>query len=216
MDPHDPYDPPEPFRDRFAPGVDPEMGFVRYSREVGRSISSGRFVRDTLPKMSAEDIAKIVALYDGEIAYLDDQIGRLVSTLKARGIYDRTLLIVTADHGELFGEHGLANHMKALSEEEIHVPLIMRYPAALPRGKRVNTPVELSDILPTVLELAGVAPGTPLDGKSLMPLVGEGTAAQDDGWGETFSFLIRRPDRNYPFTSPGHLVGMRTPVFKYV
>ena len=68
----------------------------------------------------------------------------------------------------------------------------------------------------TVLELAGVAPGTPLDGKSLMPLVGEGTAAQDDGWGETFSFLIRRPDRSYPHTAPGHLIGLRTAAFKYV
>ncbi|TME71728.1 MAG: sulfatase [Chloroflexi bacterium] len=215
MDPHDPYDPPQPFRDRFAGGVDPVLGFVRYSPRLGRSISSGQFVRDVLPKLSPQDLAKIVALYDAEIAYLDDRIGRLVSVLKARGLYDHTILVVTADHGELFGEHGLANHMKSLSEEEIHVPLIMRYPSAIPPGRRVATPVELSCILPTLLELLGIPPQTALDGRSLLPLVQEAAAGQD-GFGDTFSFLIRRPDRSYPHTAPGHLIGLRTAAFKYV
>jgi len=215
MDPHDPYDPPQPFRDRFAAGVDPTVGFVRYSPGLGRSISSGRFVRDILPKLKPPQLAQLVALYDGEIAYLDDQIGGLIAELKAGGLYDHTIVIVTADHGELFGEHGLANHMKSLSEEEIHVPLILRYPGVIPAGKRVATPVELSGILPTLLTLLGMPPPATLDGRSLLPLLSEADGGSD-GFGDTFSFLIRRPDKNYPFTASGHLIGLRTAAFKYV
>jgi len=215
MDPHDPYDPPQPFRDRFAAGVDPTAGFVRYSPALGRSISSGRFVRDILPKLKPQQLAQLVALYDGEIAYLDDQIGGLIAELKARGLYDRTILIVTADHGELFGEHGLANHMKSLSEEEIHVPLIVRYPGVIPAGKRVATPVELSGILPTLLTLLGMPPPATLDGRSLLPLLQEADGGSA-GFGDAYSFLIRQPDKNYPHTASGHLIGLRTAAYKYV
>jgi arylsulfatase A-like enzyme len=110
------------------------------------------------------------------------------------------------------GEHGLANHFKSLTEEEIHVPLIVRYPRALPT-RRVVTPVQLADILPTLSEVAGLAPGPAMDGRSLLPLVAGGPAAAD---AEAFSFLIRGADKKFPHTAAGHLVAMRSGQRKFV
>ncbi len=213
MDPHDAYDPPEPFRSRFAKGVDPIKGFVRWDPDADEPIDSNTFVRDRLPKMKAKDWQDLIDLYDGEIAYLDAQIGRLFDALRERGLYDDTVIVVTADHGELFGEHGLAYHFKALTEEEIHVPLLMRFPSLLPAGERVATPVELNDILPTVVELTGVKNEAVLDGRSLVPLA-RGRGARPEA--ETFSYLLRPPDKHFPHTLAGHLFGRRTAVDKYV
>jgi arylsulfatase A-like enzyme len=213
MDPHDAYDPPSPFRARFAAGVDPELGFVHYNRRLGGEISSNRFVRDELPKLGADGVARLVSLYDAELAFLDAQIGQLVAGLKARGLYDRTIVVVTADHGELLGEHGLFQHFKSLSDEELHVPLVIHYPPALPAGRRVKSLVELTDVLPTLLEMAGV-PAPPLDGRSLLPLVADREEAVATR--EAYSFLVRPPDPKYDFTLAGNLVGRRSPDTKYV
>jgi arylsulfatase A-like enzyme len=138
-----------------------------------------------------------------------------VGELRRLGLYDRTVVVITADHGELFGEHGLANHFKALSEEETHVPLIVRYPARIPAKTRVVTPVELSDVVPTLVDLLGVAAPGPMDGATLLPLLTPGAPPARTG-GETFTFLIRKPDPLYPHTAPGHLIAIRTDTFKYV
>ncbi len=212
MDPHDCYDPPQPFRDAFAAGVDPTIGFVRWDFRRERHLSSNDFVRDVLPRLSARDWQAVVDLYDAEIAYLDHEMGRLFARLKAQGQYDDTVIVISADHGELFGEHGLANHFKALSEEEIHVPLVLRYPARLPGGTRVSPLVQMSDVLPTVLELLGLTSVPEMDGQSLMPLVARGERSAT----EVFSSLIRRPEADFPHTAPGHLVSVRTPESKYV
>jgi arylsulfatase A-like enzyme len=210
MDAHDAYDPPAPFRAQFAPDANPELGFVRYSRRHGGSISSNRFVRDVVPKLTPEQWKHLVDLYDAEIASADHQIGRLLHTLEARGLADNTIVVVTADHGELFGEHGLANHFKSLSIEETHVPLLVRYPPGLPAGRRVARPAQLRDGLPSVLELAGVDAGVPLDGTSLVPAV-RATAGADAGFSEaTYGFLAREVDRQYWFTAPGNLLGILT------
>ena len=216
MDAHDPYDPLPAWRDRFASGVNPESGFVLFNRKFGGNISSSHFVRDVLPAYRSEDWNNLVALYDAELAYLDDQIGRLVSELKRQGLFDQTILILTSDHGELFGEHGLANHFKSLSDEEIHVPLIMHYPGTIPAGRRVRAPVELSDILPTLFDLLDFGPAPAMDGTSLRPLLRVDGSGDRDGPDAAFSFLIRKPDRDYPHTAPGNLIGIRTLDLKYV
>jgi arylsulfatase A-like enzyme len=213
MDAHDAYDPPRAYRDRFARIDDPEVGFVRYSRRLGGTISSNQFVRDVVPVLSAEEWTRIVALYDAELAYLDEQVGRLVDGLKARGLYDQTIIVITADHGELMGEHGLANHFKSLSEEEIRVPLIVRYPPALRPG-RVTTPVQLVDVLPTLSELTGLTAGDPMDGQSLVPLVAGTRVADPEA--PVFSYLVRAPEREFPHTAPGHLVAVRTGARKFI
>jgi arylsulfatase A-like enzyme len=216
MDPHDAYDPPEPFRSRFADGIAPIKGFVRWDPDRNREIDSNTFVRDRLPKMQPKDWQQLVDLYDAEIAFLDAQLGRMFDELRARGLLDDTIVIVTADHGELFGEHQLAYHFKSLSEEETHVPLLMRYPKGLPAGERLKTPVEVNDVLPTVLALTGSSSEAQLNGKSLVELAKQGDSDGSIASAETFTYLLRKPDKRFAHTKPGDLFGRKTGTEKYV
>jgi arylsulfatase A-like enzyme len=93
--------------------------------------------RDVVPRTSPEKWHEMVRLYDAEIAFVDSQVGALVRELQRRNLYDDTIVIVTADHGELFGEHGLATHFKALDRggaaRPPHRPLPARHPEGHPR-----------------------------------------------------------------------------------
>lgn len=99
-------------------------------------------------------------LYDGGIAYMDDALGALFAELRRRGVLDRTLVIVSSDHGEAFGEHGLHGHGNSLYRTEIHVPLVVALPGRVEAGSRITTPVTLRDLSATVLDAAGAAPGS--------------------------------------------------------
>jgi arylsulfatase A-like enzyme len=94
-------------------------------------------------------------LYDREIRYLDDQLRALVEALNARGLLEKTLLVITSDHGEEFYEHGFWGHGPTPYEEVLRVPLVF-YGAGVPPGRRLDPPVGLVDLMPTLLELAGV------------------------------------------------------------
>jgi len=104
--------------------------------------------------------------YDAAIAWLDRQLGMMLTTLQERGVLDRTIVIITSDHGEQFGEHGLSGHGNSLYLDALRVPLLVRYPAAVPPG-RVGTLVSLKDVPATILELAGVPGGHEIQGTSL-------------------------------------------------
>lgn len=104
--------------------------------------------------------------YDDCLAYLDGQIGRLLDELDRRGLRDDTMIVVTADHGESFGEHGLAGHGVSLYRAETHIPLIVVAPGKAPRDLAVDRPVSLRDVAPTVLDLLGDGVG-PFPGHSL-------------------------------------------------
>src|SRR5262249_61934198 len=93
--------------------------------------------------------------YDGAIAYVDDQIGRLLDELRRRAMLDRTVVLVTSDHGESLGERGFLLHANSLYLETIHVPLIFRYPEKTPAGVRVTQPVTNAAAAATVMELVG-------------------------------------------------------------
>ena len=110
-----------------------------------------------------------VALYDHEIRYTDDQIGRLIEGLKSRGLYEKTVFVVTGDHGEGFGEHGIDLHGYHLYAAQTKVPLIIRVPGVPP--SRVVTPVVHADILPTLANLAGAEPSAEMEGRSLLDLI---------------------------------------------
>lgn len=110
-----------------------------------------------------------VALYDGGIAYMDDELGRLLRALEARGALENTVVVVTSDHGEMFGEHDLSNHGHALFMPLIHVPLVMRFPARLPAGVTSEVTVGLRDLPATLLDLAGLAVPTGIEGRSIAP-----------------------------------------------
>ncbi len=110
-----------------------------------------------------------VALYDGELAFTDLHIGRLLDDLRARGLYDKTVIVVTGDHGEGFGEHGIDLHGYHLYAPQTKVPLIIRVPGLAPR--RATTPAGHIDLLPTLVNLAGGAPTADMMGRSLVDVL---------------------------------------------
>jgi arylsulfatase A-like enzyme len=100
--------------------------------------------------------SEIVDRYDSAIAWMDHVVGRTLQSLQERGLLDNTIVVVTADHGEGLGEHGRMGHGNSLYSELLHVPLLIRYPAAVPVGRRVGTSISLRDIAATVLDLTGI------------------------------------------------------------
>ena len=121
--------------------------------------------------MDAEDFALMTALYDAEITYLDARLGELFADLDRLGLLDSTMIIVTADHGENLGEHGLIGHAFSLYDTLVHVPLIIRYPAGTTSPGSVAEQVQTLDIPPTVLALLGEDGSPPyqaMQGKNLL------------------------------------------------
>ncbi len=157
-DPHVPYTPAEPFRRRFAPDVDPEIGRLENVRAI---IQGRRQPTDTTRR-------HLIDLYDAEIAFNDHHFGRLIERLKELGQYESTLIVLVSDHGEEFLDHGGWEHGVTLYEEQLRVPLIIKLPGGADAGRRVETVARQVDVMPTVLDLLGIAPPAGLDGASLL------------------------------------------------
>lgn len=109
--------------------------------------------------------------YNGEIAYTDACIGKLMAALRQAGLYDGTLIAVMADHGEGLGQHGEETHGIFLYDETIHVPLLVKMPLGRSAGRRVESRTSLVDITPTVLEIAGIPVPAAVQGKSLVQAI---------------------------------------------
>lgn len=155
FDTHDPYLPPEEFAIKFS--ADPR----RITRRVPPDYWNYQPGR-----LSAEAVQIELDAYDACVAYLDAQLGRLFQALRERTLLEKTLIVITSDHGEGLSDHGRMGHSHNLYREAIHVPLIMRLPAVLPEGKRDDTPVDLTFVAPAILGLAQVSgrlPGVSLD-----------------------------------------------------
>jgi arylsulfatase A-like enzyme len=127
-------------------------------------------VLDVLPP-GAPQPEKLRLAYEQEVRYGDDQIRAFLEGLDATGLADRTLVVVTGDHGEQLGEHGGFEHTYAVYDEVARVPLVMRLPGAIPAGLRIAEPVSLADVVPTIVDLVGLPPVDGADGTSLLPLV---------------------------------------------
>jgi arylsulfatase A-like enzyme len=113
-----------------------------------------------------------IDLYDGEIAFTDLHVGRVLDALERAGLEDDTIVVVVADHGEEFFEHGNGGHGYTLYQEVVHVPLIVRAPGWEPG--RIEPVVPTVDLMPTLLELAGLEPRTKIEGASFAPLLRAG------------------------------------------
>ena len=116
--------------------------------------------------------------YDGEIAYADDSLGAVLQRLREMGVYERTLIAVTADHGEGLEEHSELTHAMLAYDSTLHVPLLLRIPGG-PHGRVIEQRVSHVDLLPTVLEALQVAAPRGLQGRSLLPLLNGAAAARD-------------------------------------
>jgi arylsulfatase A-like enzyme/Tfp pilus assembly protein PilF len=113
--------------------------------------------------------------YDGEVAYADAIVGQLLALLREKDVYDDATIVLLSDHGEGLGDHGEAEHGVFLYDEAIHVPLIVKLPRGYAAGRRVATPVQHIDVMPTLVDLIGGTPPAELRGRSLLPIfTGEG------------------------------------------
>jgi arylsulfatase A-like enzyme len=166
LEPHFPYDPQPPFRTLFGPdGPLPES--ARTSQDWIRAVNAG-----TLTASPAER-EHLVRLYDGNLAAVDAELGRLRTALEETGLLERSVLIVSADHGEALGEHGFIGHAPQLYEEALHIPLIVRLPRGTgPAGLRVQGLVDLLDLGPTLVDIFGTPAGKArMEGRSLLPML---------------------------------------------
>lgn len=177
---HGPYIPPPEFRKRFAPtyrGVVGErvralegLPFTQQWQAMNHGFWDGKDL------FGPEDAAFLSDLYNGEVAYTSQQVGRLLDTLRQRGLLDRMVVVILSDHGEEFAEHGEYEHDQ-LYPESLHVPLLVRLPGGKLGGTRVKGLTGLLDVLPTLLELLGLETQAPLSGRSLVPAMTSGSTA---------------------------------------
>jgi len=159
-DVHWDYVPPAPYDTMFTSGYE--------GRVDGRDV----LARMRSPKgWSKADVEQLKALYDGEIRWTDDTIQKIFDGLERHGRLRGAIVAVTADHGEAFYEHGLHGHRLSLFEEEIRIPLLLHQPGSIRPGMRIRTPVQITDIAPTLLDLAGVDTRPWAYGRSLVPLL---------------------------------------------
>ena len=149
-DVHYDYTPPAPYDTMFDP-------------DYHGSVDGRNFIHNEQVHagMDARDLAHVIALYDGEIRFTDTYLGRVLGRLRGLGVLDNTLVVVTADHGDEFFEHGRKGHAKTLYDESVLVPLVMRFPPKVPAGTVVDSQVRLMDVGPTILALVGL--GRPQD-----------------------------------------------------
>lgn len=141
MDPHSPYYPPLPYARSFTRGPLAVWKRAAVSGTMGKNSAYNDFW---------------LSQYDGEIACLDGQLRKLFAYLKKTGLYDPSLIIVTSDHGEMFGEHGLADHRCELYQEVVHVPLIVKLPQGMQAGRREHRLVTLRDVFYEIVGVCGL------------------------------------------------------------
>jgi arylsulfatase A-like enzyme/Flp pilus assembly protein TadD len=146
--------------------------------------------------------------YDGEIAAIDRHVGMLIEELRDAGLLNKTLIVVAGDHGESLGDHGEETHSVFVYESTLRVPLIMRYPAKLPRSSRISPVVSLADVMPTVLDLLDIDHQGTFSGMSLVDLM-EGKKPE-----ERSIYL----ESLFPYLTYGwsELQGVRTSRWKYI
>jgi arylsulfatase A-like enzyme len=185
FEPHLPYHPPEPERSRFLrPGADPAV--VERLSHLGHPDEMRYIVG--LSDLTPADMAILNDLYDGEIAYADRRAGEILTFLRSQYLLDETIVAVVGDHGENIGDHHMMDHKLSVHDTLLHVPMVLRYPSRIKAGQTIAAQVQLHDLYPTLLALAGVPPpsgatveAVPLPGTGLQgatrppdaPIVGE-------------------------------------------
>ncbi len=181
FDPHTPYAPPPEFQRRFYTGDerDPVNRSLRDVVEADDPLTP--LLLGDLWTSGVTDMAYVIAQYDGEIAFLDQQVGRLLAALEAPDVRERTLVLFLSDHGEAFGEGGLYFDHHTLHDAVTRCALLMRLPGLIPAGTVVDGLASSMDIVPTILDLLGLPAVAPAlqAGRSLRPLLFEGKSVRD-------------------------------------
>lgn len=198
FDPHTPYNPPSKYINEYSYSGDLPVEYIlnkiRNSRWEG-------YLRSWIN--SDESVGDVISRYRGEVAFVDEEIGRLVDTLKDRGSFDDTIFVLTADHGESLTEHGIYFDHHGLYDTNIRVPLILTYQKFFPRGKMIKGLVQHTDIVPTLLKVLNVNSQMTFDGENLLPLI--------EGERKLIHQLIFVEEALYQRKS-----GVRTEKYKYI
>ena len=170
MDPHAPYLPPAPFERMFYHGN--ELDRKNKSMQPVMAFKPFRdFFASWMPP-GITDKDYVIAQYDGAIAYMDAAIQRIFTALAAKGLDENTIVVINGDHGETLYDHECYFDHHGMYEPTLTVPLIIRYPGRLPAGRRVRGYNQHKDLVPTLLELAGIERNDiAFDGRSLLPMV---------------------------------------------
>ena len=169
MEPHAPYNMPPRYRKKFERRSDPS---------IDSAAAAQKLLDLNFGALSAAELDHLTSLYDAEVAFLDDELRRLMAGLEARGLLQHSIVVVTADHGEELGEHQLVGHGVSLYNQELHVPLIV-VGQGVPAGQVVREPVSLTDVAPSLLALIGQPAEPRFEGRSLVPLLQGGAAPVD-------------------------------------
>ncbi|MBD3278337.1 MAG: sulfatase-like hydrolase/transferase [Candidatus Aegiribacteria sp.] len=160
-DPHIPYDPPSPFDTLYAGSHENLLRTADRQTGIIHPVNNGELI------LSDTSLNLMEGLYDGEIAYTDREIGRMLSIMRENGITDSTIVVVVSDHGEEFLEHGGIEHGRTLYQEVTHIPLILSGPG-IPAGAVREDPASHVDILPTVMAVLGIEPESTVWGRNLL------------------------------------------------
>ena len=166
-----------PYRDPWVPIVDIKgySGRFRYQLDY---INANKVLLKKI-KLTEEEKEHIKFLYDQDIKYVDEQIGNLFKYLKDKGLWDRALIIITADHGEELFEHNSIHHGQTLYQEVVRVPLLIKFPYQNFQ-QVIDYPVQLLDLAPTILDYLGYPIPEQMQGRSLMPLISGGKVEEQD------------------------------------
>ena len=169
FDPHYDYAPPTPYDTAFDPEYEGDHDGTDFIRDPSVATFDPGSPSGRRRVIGQRDLEHLIARYEGELAWTDAQIGRLLDGLAGHGVADDTIVVVLADHGDEFFEHGGIGHRRTLFEEVLRVPLIVRLPGGERAGERVAHPVSLCDVAPTVLDAVGLSiPRTNSGGRSLL------------------------------------------------
>ncbi|NUM53741.1 MAG: sulfatase [Candidatus Hydrogenedentes bacterium] len=180
-----PYGPEDPKFLHFAKEFANPPSFQRPERDMVDAEAFLNAANAGEVTMTQEEIEYCKALYDDALRMVDASLGEMFESLKKRGLYERALIIVTADHGEEFGEHGTFGHGNVY-EPSLHIPMIVKFPNAQFAGTRFKPVVELVDIMPTILDVIGAPAPEGLDGKSMLRMLRSDETPKEQGYSQRF------------------------------
>ncbi len=151
LEPNFAYKPPKRFKEKFVKKTSEET-----NKMMDIIFSDYNLHNVKKVQLSSDDLDHLYNLHAAELAYLDHKLEQIFTLLREKGQFDNTIIVITTDHGEAFGEHGVFGHQFLLTNSLLHVPLIFHYPGQVPSGKRISSLVQTSDIFPTIIDMVGL------------------------------------------------------------
>ena len=195
LGPHGPYTPPKPYNSLF---VEKEHDYINLSKRNPKYLER--------KKPSKTELEYIISQYDGDIAYTDNEIGKILNLLKEKKLLDTTIIIITSDHGEELADHrGIYGHETIPYDTLIKVPLIIKIPGIMAKKRIITNQVQLIDLMPTLLNITGIRTPEGIDGMNLIPLIKgnriESNSFSEQNWKTKHVISIRKDGLKYLYNT---------------